>query len=806
MNSRNGRNIGGERRPGRRPPEREANAKNRRRAAESRRGRRAVYVGMFLCACIMGLWFRLYYIQAGPGQEFAQWAVMQDVRRHVQRATNDIAPVRGTITDRNLNPIVSSQPRFTVFLDVTELQRRHVANRDFTRDVREEVFEALGELFNVSRRELADRFELNPDGTLVRPTNHFIVARGVEPDIAFEITDRFPEVHADQESVRFFHDPWFAPQVIGFHRGDATWGLELLFDRELTGDPGRTVWVAGEIEEIPVRDGYTVVTTLDPEIQRRAQEYVDRIYTEHPSRHVGIIVMDPNTSEIFAMAQAPTFRLDDTMSRNSITNTELAENWYSLSNEDLIDGMMHMWRNYHTTMSGEPGSVFKPVVMAAAVEEGLVDINSHFYCEGVRDVGDERIWCWNNWGHGAIGFSAALAESCNLAMVDINNLLGRDTFYQYRGYFGFGELTGINLPGEWAVSESSVMYERHRLGEVEMGTSSMGQGFNATTLQSINAMAAIINGGVLMRPFIVSHILDADGNVVQEILPQEERRVISEQTSDFMRREMQHVLTMNEMEGDRRRRGTALSANIPGHSIAGKTGTAQQGEREDGRNSLTLILYTPVENPEFIVLMTIDSIYDSTALAGGVLSPFMRSFMLWLITTRNIQPSEGPDAVELWHATQAQRNLMPDFRGQRLADVARNVNIMNQGGYHVIGSGIYIEQTIPAPGQPMPNNAPIFFHMDASSVVEAAMETVPDVVGLTLTEASQFLLDSGLTSETVRSARREGADDAFEPRTTNPTPREEEEEEEEEILFVYRQFPSPGVRVERGTEILLRVR
>ena len=785
----------------------------RQARADAQRNRRAVYVCIFLCACLMGLMFRIYYVQARHGDEYTRFSVMQEARRYISRANVEIAPIRGAILDRNLNPIVGSQPMFTVFLDVIELQRRHVRNRDPARDILEEVFDVIGETFNIPRRTLLDRFQLGPDGQLLRPTHHFILATGVAPEVAFWIEGRFPEIHATQESVRFFYAPDFAPQVIGFQRGDAVWGLERLFDRELAGDPGRNIWVQGEVEVIPVRDGYNIVTTLDPEIQALAQRYVNNTLIQHPAAFVGIIVMDPNTGEIFAMAQAPTFSLAYPMNPDYITNEWLVNNWDRIPNEELINAMMHLWRNYHITMSGEPGSIFKPIVMAAAIEEGLIDANSRFYCEGVRDIADQRVWCWNRWGHGEMDLREALAISCNLAMVDINQRMGANLFYRYRGYFGFGELTGIDLPGEWAVNEDAVMYRLYRLQEVEMATSSIGQGFNTTTLQSINGFAAVINGGNLMRPFLVSHILDANGNIVHETTPHVERRVISQQTSDFMRREMEYVLTFERaMPVGPPRRGTGVQAQVPGHAIGGKTGTAQQGERDGdyARNSLTLILYTPIENPEFIALMIIDSIEEQGqhVSAGTFLGPIMRDFMRDLIRIRNMQPSDGPDAANFWQAAQAPTGLMPDFSGQRLVDVIRNLNIVNRGGYHVVGRGGTILRTIPTAGQPMPQNSPIFFHMDPASVIEELMVSVPDVTELTLEMAEQFMNDVDLPVAVVRREAHGMGDGNFLPHTGGPTPAHEDEDDDAppRVYIVYRQFPLPGTEVEIGTEVLLRVR
>ena len=780
--------------------------RKRKISPEVRRNRRAVFVGLFLVLCMVGLMARIYYWQEVWGDEYTRLVVRQEALRYISRIQEEFAPARGTITDRNMTPIVGSQQLFTVFLDVTELHRRHNRNRDIARNIQEEVIEIITSTFDVRRADLVARFETDLEGNLIRPTRHFILAHEVAPEVAFWITDRVPEIHATQTSIRVHYRPNFAPQVIGFQRGDAIWGLEAAFNRQLSGDPGRTVWVQGEVEEIPVRDGYTIVTTLDPSIQVLAQRYVDQTFIDHPSRFVGAIVMNPNTGEIYAMAQAPVFQLDEPMNPDFITDTYLVENWDSMPHEDFMVRVNYLWRNYHITMSGEPGSIFKPIVIAAAIEEGIINANTHFYCEGIRTVYDREIWCWDEWGHGAINLREALAISCNLAMVDINAMLGRTRFYRYRGYFGFGEYTGIDLPGEMDVSHPAVMYEFIRLQAVEMATSSMGQGFNATTIQSINAMAALINGGELMRPFVVSRIIDSHGNVVSETIPQRERRVVSQQTSDFLRREMQFVLTMDEGVG---RRGTGRFAQVPGHAIGGKTGTAQQGPREDNRNTLTMILYTPVENPDFIVLMTIDSIEEvgRHVSAGSILAPIMQRFMRELIGIRNLRPSDGPYAQYAWEAVQDARAVMPDFSGQRLADVVRNLNILNQGGYHVRGRGTLIYSTIPLPGQPMPTNSPVFFDMDPNSVIAGAMVSVPNVTGLTLEDATQFMLDVGLPVASIRNYRRTPVEGDFFARTWNGIPIDPEASQAAQpTLYVYRQFPTPGTEIEFGTEVLLRVR
>jgi len=466
-----------------------------------------------------------------------------------------------------------------------------------------------------------------------------------------------------------------------------------------------------------------------------------------------------------------------------------------------------LWRNFHTTSSYEPGSIFKPIVIAAALEEGLLSQNATFFCHGRRHiVADESLPCWTRWGHGSLSLTQALYQSCNVAMFYIMDRLGADTFYRYRGYFGFGERTGVDLPGEVSVSSPAVMYSRASLGPMQLATSSMGQGFNATTIQFMAAYAALVNGGNLLQPYIVSQVVDSFGNVVEETQPTVVRRVISAETSDFIRRQMQYVVSADA--------GTGRFARLPGHSIGGKTGTGQQGVRADRISSLTYIAFTPVENPEFLVLMVVDQICDITyGGAGAELGPRVRNIIEEIINIRGMQPSDGPYALDYWRTHVLGTEVMPDYSGQRLADAVRDLSNRSNGGYQVVGSGTRISHTVPTPGRPMPENAPVFFHMDADSRIDQQMVIVPNLVGLTVNQAEIILREFGLPITLLNSLVTTVNPDAGTPRTTNRLTEEEREAEgispavQETFPYViYQQFPTAGAELERGTMVMLRAR
>ncbi|MCL1787594.1 MAG: penicillin-binding transpeptidase domain-containing protein, partial [Defluviitaleaceae bacterium] len=703
---------------------------------------------------------------------------------------------------RHMQPIVTTVPVFEIFIDVPLLL-------DAGPEAINTHIEALNTYLGIPISELMPHFDLDRDGNLVNPRGaaHRIVARGVSPDIAIPLTDEFRHIHGTRMSQRFFHDQFFAPQVIGFTRGDTRWGLEASFNTALTGAPGSVFAVHGEAETIPVRDGYTLVTTLDSDIQRSAQNIVDQTYREMDAYFVGIIVMDPNTAEILAMAQAPTFSVEDPFNPDLITNQWVQQNWDYLSPQQQSNEMNRMWQNFHIIHSYESGSVFKPIVMAAAMEEGVLEMdpNRMFHCGHVRHIIDRDIWCWTN--HGSLSLRTAIYQSCNIAMIDIANLLTADNFYRYRGYFGFASRTGIDLLGENAVSSRAVMYAREDLRPVQLATSSMGQGFNATPIQLITAYSALINGGNMMQPFIVSHVVDNLGNVVEETRPTVVRNVISQEVSDFMRREMQHVVSDP--------RGTAHTALIPGHAIGGKTGTGQQGVRADGIDSLTYISFTPVENPEFLVLMVVDRVdthrYQG---AGRELGPRVRRLFEEIINLRGLPPSDGPDAVDVWQSHIQQADIMPNYSGQRLSDAVADLSNRSNGGFSVVGNGTIVSHTNPAAGRQMPQNSLVVFHMEPGTVIEGQMAFVPDLSGLTIDQATAVIGEVGLRPVLLGSLTPQVSSSAALgiPRTNNADVLDDEDGENAPIpaeplhYRIYQQFPAPDTQLERGTMVMFRAR
>jgi len=317
------------------------------------------------------------------------------------------------------------------------------------------------------------------------------------------------------------------------------------------------------------------------------------------------------------------------------------------------------------------------------------------------------------------------------------------------------------------------MYPWHMLGPVQLATSSIGQGFNATAIQSITSFAALINGGNIMRPFIVSHVFDENGVMVEETRPQIIRRAISQETSDWIRTELEQTVIGPQM-------ATGRNTRIQGHTIGGKTGTAERGaERE--YVSIGYWIYTPVENPEFIILIMAENV-EQGRTAGNTLAPVLRSFLQEMIVMRNMPPSEG-DYIEYNTSPVLQLEPMIDFTGVRVADAVRNlVNL--EIGFQVHGGGTVIAHTFPGPTntRPQPWTIPIQIHTDPNTYLAGGMSVMPDVVGMDAALAIQFVRDA-----------------TFIPRLFGGTGAVVN-------YIVYRQYPAGGTVLEQGTETILRMR
>ncbi|HJD47706.1 MAG TPA: peptidoglycan glycosyltransferase, partial [Candidatus Mediterraneibacter norfolkensis] len=383
------------------------------------------------------------------------------------------------------------------------------------------------------------------------------------------------------------------------------------------------------------KNGNTVVSTIDITLQSIVEKCIVEFNQEHAgdgnpgSKNTAVIVMNPNTGEILAEASYPNFDLNDPRDL-SILYTE--EQWDKLTEEEQINAMNDLWRNFCVSDAFEPGSTMKPFTVAAGLETGAITGDETYYCDGFLHVGDDDIGCHLRSGHGTQTVQGAVANSCNVALMQIAESIGVEDFTRYQRVFGFGEYTGIDLPAE--ATTSALLYTSETMTAVDLATNSFGQSFNVTMTQMASAFCSLINGGYYYEPHVVRQIQDEDGNVIETKNPVLLHKTISSETSDQIKEYLRAVMDY----------GTGQSAQVEGYDIGAKTGTAEKLPRGNGKYLLSFIGYAPQENPEVLIYVVVDEpnvdAQDNSALVLDLSKQIMEEAFPYLgITT--IEESEA---------------------------------------------------------------------------------------------------------------------------------------------------------------------
>ena len=706
---------------------------------------------------LAGLIGRVYYLKTVKGAEYETKAKEQQVSRY----DSVIPPNRGAIVDRNNQALAISVTVFNVVLDARVLSQA-------TADNQEKTLKALAETFpdQLDYATLKQYITINPSTNKPNlDSNWKVLVKGIDTKTKEELQEKVYRggVVFEQASKRTYPGKTLACHVIGFGQ----MGIESQYNQFMTGTPGRSFisYDGGDTavgQDHPAKDGDTVVTTLDYTIQQLAEQVVAEVALEWPSQSVGTIVMNPNTGEVYAMTAANMFDLNEPSDPIGLANEEFRKGWDLLTKEQRSDYRNKMWRNFNISDTYEPGSTFKAITAAAAYEESIVNQNSTFYCSGMKKVADREIKCHLHIGHGTQTIQQALANSCNVTVMEIAAQLGKDKFYKYQRDFGFGEKTGIDLPGE--VSDySHVMFTPDRIGPTELATMSFGQSFNCTSIQMINAFSAVINGGKLMKPYVVSRIMDSDGNVKLENKPEIVRRVISQETSDYLRTAMKETVET----------GTGKKMKIEGYSIGAKTGTSEQGSRQrKDLWTLSAVAYFPVENPQYVV-MTVIHRPDNYVDGLQTPVPMTKKLIEGIIKYKNLEPSYAVEGKAENKQEAAEKVTIDDFTSQSLANAVGALSYQNLR-YKVVGTGNTITSQVPKGGTSLDEGSEVILYVQKAEGEEGFV-AVPDVMGKDYTESVTLLNDAG-----------------FEVSFTGETDG-----------VVIGQEPKYGVSVEKGTEIII---
>lgn len=773
----------------------------RRKSDAARRANQIVRSRTVLVMLLLGimtfaaLFWRLYDLQIRQHAELQEKAISQQTRSAVVSAS------RGTIYDRNLNTLAISATAETVLvspLDIeksVESQKEEQAKaaqkaadkgQDYTPPVLRDqsyIARGLSRILGLEQGAIEERMEkTNSQYEILKKKTDQTISDEVRRFINGEIDPEGNEVPEKQrvklrgvwlqpDSKRYYLYSSLASGVIGFVNGDGigSVGLEVKYDDTLTGTAGYTVSArnasGSELlynyeQYYDAENGHSLVLTLDANVQLSLENGLENMLKKYDAKNGGTgIVMDVNTGAIIAMASYPNYDLNDYSTIfdaalqkkldadlekiDANRSTYESEKAYADARAKAINSAMQsQWRNKCIDSTYEPGSTFKPITLAAALEEGKVSKSSTFYCGGYTTVPgwSDRIWCSNHSGHGQQTLIEAVGHSCNPAFIKMGLSIGTETYYKYLKSFGLMDKTGIDMIGE--VKGLFVDEDYFNSQVVSLASYSFGQTFNVTPIELIRAQAACVNGGYLYEPYIVDQVLDEDGNVLSQHDTTPVRQVISEETSAIVREALEYVVSS----------GSGKNGQVAGYRIGGKTGTADKtGTRKTTREVVvSFMCFAPADDPQYIMLLTMDtpSRNTGTAVYGGTMvAPTASQIMGEILPALGIEPDYS--AEELSGADAA----VPYVVG-KTAEEAKAALRSAGFTYRTVGSGETVTDQTPAGGAIVPNNASVVLYLGAEK--SDTPSTVPDVTGKTPTEANKALTNAGLIMKVAGATSASG--------------------------------------------------
>lgn len=595
-----------------------------------------LYVGIILA--FAGLVVRITYINAASGEEYTK--IVLDQQQYDSRT---IPYKRGDIVDRNGTKLATSERVYNVVLDVKAM----LDDEDYV----EPTKQVLKDCFGIEEETVDNLIENNPD------SRYSVLMKGID----YETAQKFNAIDEDDENYPNVRGIWLeddyqrtypystlASDVIGFtvDGNVGNGGIEGYYNSTFNGTDGREYGYldSGSSVERTVKEpvnGKTVVSTIDLQVQSVVEKYIQQFNDERKnnatpgegSKNTAVMVMNPQNGEILAEASYPNYDLNNP---RDLTKYYTQEQLDAMSDQEKLDALNNLWKNFCVTDTYEPGSTIKPFTVAAALETGALTGEETFYCGGSLHIGDYDIHCINRDGHGTLTVKGAIENSCNVALMQIGEMIGAVDFTKYQHIFGFGEMTGIDLPGE--AETSGLLYTADNMDETSLATNAFGQNFNVTMTQMMAGFCSLINGGYYYEPHIVKQIQDENGNVIENVDPVLVKRTVSEETSTLVKDYMRGVVL----------EGSGQPADIAGYEVGGKTGTAEKLPRSEGKNLVSFIAYAPQENPEIAVYVVIDepNEYDQaqSSLAVQMASDIMKEIFPYLGITQTAVDQTAAEA------------------------------------------------------------------------------------------------------------------------------------------------------------------
>lgn len=556
---------------------------------------------LVITLALFGLVAVLYNEIRENNEEYTQIVLKQ----HSSYDSRTLPYRRGDIVDRNGTYLATSERVYNLILDPNQI------NED-AENFLEPTVSALCEVFGYDREEVLNAINSNPKSYYVK----FARQLSLDDKETFEAKKKeLNEQYYDARSKKRVKGVWFedeyrriypygslACNVIGFsfdNGKQGSGGIEQYYNEELIGTNGREYGYLDDESNMErviksAENGNTIVSTIDTNIQKIVEKYIDEWMNGIGSQTAAVLVMNPNNGEILAMASNRRFDLNDPRNLSSMYTQEQID---AMTEEEKTDAWNQMWRNFCVSDSYEPGSPSKPLTVAACLEEGVIGPQETFVCDGAQEVGGYRIKCVSIYGHGVLSVEQSLMKSCNDVMMQIAARLGVQRFIKYQRMFGMGQKTGIDLPGE--ADTSALVFNENNMGPTDLACNSFGQSYNCTMIQMAAALASVINGGSYYEPHVVKQILNDQGAVVRKVEPKLVRETVSQSTSDFIRNALFETVDNEE--------GTGKAGRVAGYKIGGKTGTAEKLPRSAKNYVVSFAGFAPADDPQVLVYVVIDT-------------------------------------------------------------------------------------------------------------------------------------------------------------------------------------------------------